>query len=669
MDNQWGTMPDVIIPVALEFDWPREEAVISGVLEQHRRFGFTRFMLAGPCGGWRAFGFPPLERYRELAEKFARVRDALAPHGIVCGWWLTATVKTGTDPAFTSMVKGDGSVSPVAPCPLDENFRRELARRMALFCAIARPAFVFTEDDFSVVAAAGGYGCFCPLHLAEFARREGRAYTREELVGLFSGGTEEGYALLRRWQRLTADSLVGLARRMRREIDLLTPEIPMGTMQQGGVDREGACTEAMARAMAGPNHRPYSRLCGGLYSCAHSRSIPRTLYHALHTKQHLPEDFICYHESDSYPHTRFFSSAAQLRTVLGTVYSYGFDGSTLQTQQLLDDPNEDPAYGEVFRQERARFAQVRAVARKCTLGGVELGYDPFWNQADKSLKGAAPQWLDLCAGFGIPYTSLPGGPVFLDARQARHANAAQVERWLSGPLFLDGDAAKVLCDRGYARDLGVLVGEDACRGLARFDLAEREVICPEFAQTPGRHMMGANGYSPAGRGNGLVRSLQVLDSRCQVLTQTLSFRQEVLNTAMTCYENARGGRVVTMGLTLSGNGSQALFNHRRQALLQQLLVACGDAVAFVRGAAQVFPVQNEAKAGEDFLGMLTLTNLTDDAREETVIHLPQKWQGAKQVRALDREGHWVPVPHSLDRGELTLRTALLPLTPCYLLIE
>ena len=67
---------DVIVPVSLELDWPTKERIVQEIREQHDRFGFTRFALAAPCGGWRSVGYPPTAHFRDRAELFLQVKTS-----------------------------------------------------------------------------------------------------------------------------------------------------------------------------------------------------------------------------------------------------------------------------------------------------------------------------------------------------------------------------------------------------------------------------------------------------------------------------------------------------------------------------------------------------------------------------------------------------------------
>ena len=70
---------DVIIPISLELDAPTKESVFSEILEQNERYGFTRFALAAPCGGWRSYQYPPKSHFIERATMFAEIKNRLMP--------------------------------------------------------------------------------------------------------------------------------------------------------------------------------------------------------------------------------------------------------------------------------------------------------------------------------------------------------------------------------------------------------------------------------------------------------------------------------------------------------------------------------------------------------------------------------------------------------------
>ncbi len=661
---------DIIVPMKMEADWPTKEDLVEAMRYQKEHYGIHRFALGAPSIGWKSAGFPPLSHFERLGRFFAEIRDEVRKDGISCGFMNMLTIRNGSDARFTNILRADGTEAELAPCPLDPAFQQVFSESNALLVKLARPDFVFFEDEYTVCAQTRDrLGCFCEHHLRAFADRCGRYYTREELVSIFAENTPEALALLRTWRELTRDSLVSLSQAVRREVDKYTPEVPMGTMQPASCDRDGDSTEAVARALAGPNHTPFSRIYGTIYcDIANAKNIPEILYHALHTRQHIQGDFCFYHESDTYPHTRYFISAVKMRAFMAAAFSMGFDGATHQTVQILDDKNEERAYGLMYKKECARYNAMSRIAKQCTVKGVEIAYDPFYNLAEPG--SARPHWTRCVAIFGIPYATVESEVAFWDRRQAKYADGETVLRYLSKGLFLDAAAAKILVERGYGKYIGVEIGEDLVEGVLRNDDAAREIIQQPFDRiSRGTHMWTAN-QCAANRG-GKVMEMIVTDPGVEVITQLVTFQNQHVCPAMVRFENELGGRIVVLGMTLEKNVSSSLFHYRRQRLFRELIRWCSDSYVLTMEEPNVYTVMNEAAEPEKsgFIGMLTLTNLGEDPIENAVLHLPPKWASANRFKLLDRNGEWVEVDWARTETSLTIREPLCHCDPVCILAE
>lgn len=657
---------DIIIPISIELDWPTKESIVADIIEQNEKYGFTRFALAAPSAGWRSVGYPTIEHFKEKAELFLEVKNELEPLGIECGWWITATIKSGVLNESCRIVKSDGSLAPFSNCPSAPDFIERFSKDVALFAEIAKPKFIITEDDYSIYASTLKYGCFCENHLAEFSKRIGRSYTREELVKLFDSKSEEAIRLLKIWQEVMKDSLVILAKRMRQELDKKTPEIPMGYMQSGCSDLDGDCTLEIARAMAGDKHTPFSRIFGTFYGGFEPHKIPEVLYHPIYSRQHIEGDFRFYHESDTFPHTRFFTSGAEMRAIMGAVYSCGFCGSTFQTQQLLDCPNEETAYGSYFAKERKRFNVLYNTVTTCELEGVEISFDSFFSTIDGVKQFS--DWTLAVSLFGIPYTTKSASVAFWDKSMAAYADEETVLEYLSKTLFLDGEAAKILCNRGFGEYIGVSVGEDiADEGMLKYDLGAREVICEAFATDGyGKNMPCAHMLA---RGNGKMLRLFNLDDDCEIITEAYAFRKNKISPAMTRFTNKLGGKITVMAITLNGNFSQSLFNYRRQRLLHRLINDCSDEICYVKEAARVYVIMNKAKSDADFIGLLTLTNLSSDSLDYAELKLSSEFNKFSKILSLNIEGEWEEINYEKTDDGIKLLEKLEYLNPLYLKFE
>ena len=422
--------------------------------------------------------------------------------------------------------------------------------------------------------------------------------------------------------------------------------------------------------MAGTRHVPFSRLYGTFYCGGDSKDIPKTLYHAIRTKQHIGAPFRFYHESDSYPHTRYFTSASQIRTLMAISYAHGFDGSTFQVQQHLDHANEESAYGRMFTHAHAQLEEIHRVAKQCTTHGVEICYDPFWNTVDSTCSQTEPFWAKPIGLFGIPYVTTEAEVAFWDVRQAKYADDETVMRYLSKGLFLDGDAARALCDRGYEKYLGVTVGDILTTGDYRFDLGAKERIREEFSEAEhGSVMPPAHAYA-AGR-EGKALHLISIDPRCEIISDEFTFEEKHVSAAMTRFDNDLGGRITVMGTVLDGNGSPSLYNYRRQHLLQRLVSGHRDTYAFVKNAPSTYLVMNEAtdRKQSGFFGMLTLINLCDDTAEGFALHLPTQWREATEFCILDRDGTWKTTPYTPTADGIALEAELHYCEPVCILVR
>ena len=469
---------------------------------------------------------------------------------------------------------------------------------------------------------------------------------------------------------LARDSLVGLAEDMRRELDIDSPEIPMGYMQAGPCDYDGDCTVAVSRAMAGPNHTPYSRLFGCFYCGLNAEDIPARMIHPVYSKQHIEGDFIFYHESDSFPHTRFFTSGREMLAIMSAMYSFGYDGSIFQTQQLLDYPNEDSAYGDAFKRERKRLNVIYSLVKNCKQVGAEVSYHPFWNTIYQ--RDGAPYWTKILGMFSIPWTTLSSDVVFLDKRNAEFYDHDIIMDYLSRPiLFVDSDTAEILCQRGYGKYIGVSIGEPintlSENSLLPWDLGSREIIAETFLPgQKGRNMTSAHMLA---RTNGVMRKMVIEDEACEVITEMYTYDKRLIGPAMTRFTNSLSGTVVVMGVTIANNHSQSLYNYRRQRIIHSLISEYADILAFVREEPRVYVIMNEAKEGCDFKNILTLINLSSDAAKNVKIHLPKNYKDFNEAYVLSLDGEWQLLSYTRTDDGITLHEPLSYLEPTFIMFK
>ena len=157
-----------------------------------------------------------------------------------------------------------------------------------------------------------------------------------------------------------------------------------------------------------------------------------------------------------------------------------------------------------------------------------------------------------------------------------------------------------------------------------------------------------------------------LHAECEVITEFYTYDHRLITPSMTRFTNSLSGTVVVMGTTIADNNSQALYNYRRQRIIQGLIQEYADVLPFVREAARVFLIANKGNEEADFSNIFTLISLSSDTLCETKIHLPLCYKNFSKVTSLDENGEWREVSYESTPDGITLLEPLSYLEPTYL---
>lgn len=653
---------DPIVP--FRFYENRKEAMLNQILEIRRRSGLRRFLLTAPMDDIRLTGFPSPDVYRNIGELVLYVKNSLAPHDIEIGWWCAPSIRSGFGGPFQYITDLNGSVSELSPCPLDPGFMETFSDNIATVVRIAHPFMVQFEDDYEISwqPPAVRFGCFCPLHLAEFSKRQNRNYSREELMEIFKTVTPQSMKLRRDWADMSRDSLASLAGLIREKVNNIEPETRISLCQSGVSDFDGDFTEAVTRAFAGKT-RPAVRLYGSSYSSDDAASLPATIFHALYSRQHLPDDFEFFHESDTYPHTRFFMSSAKIKSLMTTSFSYGFDDSLFYATQYLDSPLEEEGYAGMFREEVSRFSAIKSAVRDCNVTGCEIIHRPYGHIAS-SYKGGQPEspfnsWVSVAGRFGIPYTSINGNVKLLSGSLVDTMSDEEIRKLLGESVFLDGKAAYLLSKRGWSEMIGaeVTTGEKAnfCYEGIRDSVGYKNLA--------GKLMYNLI-FAPAGSEGGSFYELKPGD-RTEIITDFLDSEEKPVIPGMLRYENSLGGRVAITAFDLKGNNSSAVFNYKKKELVRQTIEWLGKKPlpVFVRDLPNVFCVFNLSKSNT--YAIVTVISLCSDFFSSFSLDIAPEWINSK-IEVLDENGQWKYAKSEVKGMTCKIHTPLSIMNPVIL---
>jgi len=608
------------------------EQSIGELKEIREKTGLRRFLVTGP--GFGVVTAPPApDCDAQIAADVAAVRKGLTDTDIDVGWWRSPSIRYVS--RFQRVLDSEGKASEDAKnCPLDPAFAADFAARIKTV-AKSGLRMICIEDDFTLAWARGlnELGpCYCPRHMAEVSKRYGQTVTPTEVAAAFRDQTPANLPLRRAFAETTRDSLVQLARQVRAAVDTVDPSIRIILCQPGGSDVDGDSTEALARAFAGGT-RPALRPFGAIYGAETTPAdVPGALGHTLYTLERIPADIETFYETDPYPHNRFYTSAAQLGSLMAGAMMMGADDLMLYCCQYLDDPLEDSGYADMFRALKPRLAAVKDFirSRRTCLAGVRIVWTADETAFTRNLggyrRGQQLQWGSYhLSKFGLPYTTRPdgNGPVVLTGEIDGLLSDDELRTLLSGGILLDAPAACRLTQRGFGRYLGV--GVKAVAG--RLPIYGEKILPAAGCRRRGKTVNAFYAF-PAGT-EGSVDRFATLTSQAGAETWSVftGLDGAVVTPSLVVSTNLLGGRVAVLATSLLGNRSSGLLNLRKQELMQNLFnwLAPDSVPLCVRGTPGIWTLAQISQDGREMLVMVN--NLSGDERSGVRLAFAAPWVG------------------------------------------
>ena len=608
---------------------------------------------------------PLAAKVEALCAHFREMRQALRGSDLRTGILIQSSLSHGdrggtlTDAGFQQIVSNEGAVS-ARMCPLDPGFVQYMRDTAAALCRCA-PDFLIIDDDYRLTLNA--FGCFCPLHLVQFSRRAGGAYTRETLLAVLQRDDAEARRLGALWNEVAQASLVDLSRAIRGAIDAVNPAIPCDYSTYIG---EFAFARPIALALAGGtpscvhvNDAWY--LENSWYSSLGYKFAPKRLFHTAMQVAALPGIPEIMAEADTFFHNQHSLSARSLHAeIVGSLLN-GVTGVKLWITVMNE---HEPAAGEAYRAMLAANHRFYGGLQRL-LPGVQwqgpstpLPAAPVsnWNPVVWEKQARQMNWAgDVCGRLGIP--AQVGGPDADVNMLCGHEVDAFTDdelRWFCARgLLLDGAAAELMCRRGFGRELGVDVDPPACRVSG-----ERCGDHPVNGPAAGRNVRVSRG---------LHRRIIPVDARVEVASRLflspwyLSPDGEYIGPGVALFENGLGGRVA-----IYAESDLAVFmlnGFRREQLAGVLgwlarapfpMVALGTVDLYVRHG-----VLAPAQGGGE---LLCVFNLNQDALP--ALTLQATGTPVAEITRLAGDGMWVAQPwHPADDGTLVIETPVETMVP------
>ncbi len=371
------------------------------------------------------------------------------------GILLQATMGHGWVPSaqapYQKLKIADGSTRYIF-CPLDNEFKKyvyESVRKLAKL----KPDFFMVDDDFRLLTGRGG--CYCPLHIAKFNALTGKVYTEESLREAVQSNSE----IAGLYDNMLQNSLVDLAKEIRRAIDETDPSIPCSFC---------CCSEdvrhavPVVKALTVPGEKPVLRINNGMYMKDSPRSFSHWNYKTARQIQAFPEDWQILCEPDTCPQNRYSTSAAMMHAHITLSITERANGGKLWITRI--DAYE-PESGLLYRQTLSKYAEFYR-----TLAALPVQWDGvavplpqnqpfnFPHNVKDSLSVPDCNWgTEIFAKMGIPfyYSSTPAGMTAISGDDTTLLNNVELQNILkNNPVLLDGKAAVNIAQRGFAEQLG-----------------------------------------------------------------------------------------------------------------------------------------------------------------------------------------------------------------------
>jgi hypothetical protein len=647
-----------------------QAAITADLLRLHQECGVTDVAFMLPLSPEGAV--PSLAKAEYLRDRFLDMRESLRAAGspLKVGILMQSLIghMTPTAAPFQRIVRADGSTNNRI-CPLDPDFKHHL-RAVVQTVAATRPAFLLVDDDFRLFF--GGYGCFCPLHLAAFNQETGRHDDRDSLLDVLQKTDAASRRIGDAWNAGLLNSLLALAREVRAGLDDIDPDLPCGYC--GAVDGPGTVSliAPIARVLGG-KQPPVVRINNSWYLGNDAKGLLDRLYPtALQTEALRAADISeILSESDTFPHNRYCTPARAINAHLIFSLLHGTTGAKLWVTRMgAYEPASGDAYRDMLTHNRKLYQELfRLLPTVCwDEPATPLPRQPVspWNPADYGKDRTVTWAANVCGHLGIPCRVGSGGDTsavaMLTGPEVAFFTDAELTAFLANGLLLDGSAAEQLCQRGFSEQLGVMVDAPADHP-GDF---ERLLAHPVNGALAGQQIALA---SFCGASN---RRLTVLAPEVQPLSTVfripwyLSPDAVAVGPGLTLFENRLGGRVAVYAAALDFPGNLLAYlitltfmNETRRAQLIGVLdwlnrtplpaVALTDVDLYVRHGV----IAPEAGGGE----LLALFNLNLDPLPEFRLRLAAG--PPARITGLTGDGTWTERPWRADSA--TAVTVVAPL--------
>lgn len=528
-----------------------------------------------------------------------------------------------------------GKESTCCACCCGEKFREIGGTKLKMW-AETKPDALWIDDDIRIhnhrtsirdywagriSAERPDYGCFCDNHMKQFNDKYKMHVTRKELVdGMLDGNSD----YRKKWFDFASEMAVDTVEWIEKTVHSVSPDTKIAVMTSTpDVHRtEGRDWNKFLRGLSG-DKRPLIRPTLGPYP----ESGPFQFFTAYHRLEQLKTniksqfgslEFDFCPEIENTRFTRWSKSLAGTAYQINLTSFLGCRGMTLSIYDLegciLD---EEPEFADMLNNLRP-FANKMAQEDMWYMESMGIGIVTAPARLTESFEGkkltqysqfaTGRMWEEALLKAGIPCRYITpeevGGCkcVALDNYTANMLTDAELEIAFSKGVILNAGAAKILCDRGFGKYIGVEVGETA-------NCISASEILNNVTRSDGS-VVRIPSRIDGGKWNNLT-----LKGAEQITRLVTPYGTEF--TGIACFKNSLGGTVYTFAHNTSfGDGFYS--NYRIELLKEICKEVAGEEMITVNNRAYAMTaVKKDNNVYHVFVG-----NLWADPQHGYTIEMP-----------------------------------------------
>jgi len=414
------------------------------------------------------YGFPSLEGHGRTAEILGETAEKFRKIGVRVSLQLSNSIGHGEYMAerdcsglvyegspVEHMVDADGTVAGYCFCWRGKHFRQYVMEEIRMYAEAVQPHTLWVDDDLRATNHHPvSHGCFCDDCVKTFGEKYGVTLTREEMVRLINDDLtwrERHIAFLR-------ESLYDFTYAMGEVLHRYSPESAMGYQYCANGGYTGFGYDFIFDAMLKSTGRiPASRPGGGTYD-DHDPVEFVDKAELISYQNYMLPDYV----KDLRPEIESLPDIVYGKSIGGTCFEtscyMAFGNNAMSYAILMNDYEPMEWHGQMlgaFAKHRPYWEKLCEVNKRTRQTGAKLalthkGYllqgGGRFEYSDESFRFGEP--LRFCS-IPVAMTREDCDVYLLNAKNARRMSEDEVRDLLTKPVLTDGEAVRVLCDRGF----------------------------------------------------------------------------------------------------------------------------------------------------------------------------------------------------------------------------